>query len=168
LSSLTRQANDPRNFAFRSAKFGSGHSTFQSTAERCGTTVALGIDFVAKPEKARDAFSFLPKALAGALSDVADFAGCLVLSSDQEARLITVITFWSGNDCRQRCNENVRWVRALLSNYVDRYLRVQTLQAHAPLRPETLAEAGEAETNELETGLIAEEAVLVEETASVA
>ena len=32
----------------------------------------------------------------------------------------------------QRCNENVRWVRALLAPYLDRCLRVQTLAAFVP------------------------------------
>jgi hypothetical protein len=96
---------------------------------------ALSIEFVAKPHEARRAQSAIPSALAGALKEVTGFAGCLVLVSDQEARLLTVVTLWTGEDRQKRCNENARWVHALLAPYVDRCLRVQTLVAHLPLLP---------------------------------
>ena len=54
--------------------------------------------------------------------------------ANHEARLVTVVTLWSGEDRIQRCNENVRWVRALLAPYLDRCLRVQTLAAYVPGR----------------------------------
>ena len=95
-------------------------------------SLALTIEFVAKPDKARSAPASLPAAITGALSEVTGFAGCLVMVSDQEARLITVVTFWAGHDSQKCCAENLRWVRALLSSYVDRCLRVQTMIAHLP------------------------------------
>ena len=52
--------------------------------------------------------------------------------ANHEARLVTVVTLWSGEDRMQRCQENVRWVRALLAPYLDRCLRVQTLAAYIP------------------------------------
>ena len=52
--------------------------------------------------------------------------------ANHEARLVTVVTLWSGEDRMQRCSENVRWVRALLAPYLDRCLRVQTLAAFVP------------------------------------
>jgi hypothetical protein len=103
-----------------------------SGASAGSSSLALTIEFVAKPDKARSAPSVLPGAITGALGDVTGFAGCLVMVSDQEARLITVVTFWTGNDSQKSCSENLRWVRALLSNYVDRCLRVQTMIAHLP------------------------------------
>ncbi len=79
----------------------------------------------------------IPAAIAGALKDVTGFAGCLVMISDQEARLVTVITLWSGNERVKCCRENVRWVNALLTPYLDRRIRVQTMVAHLPvIRPE--------------------------------
>jgi hypothetical protein len=36
----------------------------------------------------------------------------------------------------QRCQENIRWVRALLAPYLDRCLRVQTLAAYVPASPQ--------------------------------
>lgn len=103
-----------------------------SVAQDGSSSHALTIEFVAKPDKARSAPALLPAAITGALQDVTGFAGCLVMVSHQEARLITVVTFWTGNDSQRSCNENLRWVRALLSNYFDRCLRVHTMVAHLP------------------------------------
>ena len=93
---------------------------------------ALSIEFVAKPDEARKVHAALPAAINGALGAVAGFAGCFVMIADHEARLVTVVTLWSGEDRMQRCSENVRWVRALLAPYLDRCLRMQTLAAYVP------------------------------------
>ena len=75
----------------------------------------------------------IPAAVAGALKDVTGFAGCLVMVSDQEARLVTVVTLWTGNERVKCCRENLRWVNALLTPYLDRRIRVQTMVAHLPV-----------------------------------
>lgn len=118
-------------------------------------TLALSVEFVAKPEQAGPARAFLPEAVLGALKEVDGFAGCVVLSSDQESRLVTVITFWTGSNSRKCCEQNVRWVKALVARYADRCLRVQTLVAHAPaLAPEAIMP--EQATDE-ETGSVMQE-----------
>ena len=94
---------------------------------------ALSIEFVAKPHEAHRAQLAIPSALAAAFKEVTGFAGCLVMVSDQEARLLTVVTLWSGDERQKLCNENLRWVRALLATYLDRCLRVQILNAHLSL-----------------------------------
>lgn len=94
---------------------------------------ALSIEFVAKPREAHHAQLAIPGALTGALKDVTGFAGCLVMVSDQEARLLTVVTLWTGKERQKLCGVSLRWVRALLAPYLDRCLRVQTLNAHLPL-----------------------------------
>jgi len=164
--SFVRHTGNPTDLNFRLPKFAGAHPRIGAphVPYRTGT-VALSIEFVAKPEKAQSASTSLPNAIIGSLKDVAGFAGCVVLSSDQEARLITVLTFWSGNDCHRRRSENVRWVRALISGYVDRHLRVQTLLAHAPVTSEF-----SSETNDVEAGLILRESVPApaEETVCVA
>jgi hypothetical protein len=91
------------------------------------------MEFVAKPQETHRVQSAIPASLAGALGDVAGFAGCLVLVSEQEARLVTVVTLWIGDDRVKRCSQNVRWIHKLLAPYVDRCLRVQTLAAHLPV-----------------------------------
>ncbi len=114
---------------------------------------ALSVEFVAKPQEAHRVGAVIPAAIAGALKDVAGFAGCLVMISDQEARLVTVVTLWAGDDRVKRCGQNVRWVRALLKPYLDHCLRVQTMVAHVPLlpaiRPETIAADESSMTQDL-------------------
>ena len=107
---------------------------------------ALSVEFVAKPQEAHRVEAAIPAAIAGALKEVDGFAGCLVMISHHEARLVTVVTLWAGNDRAKCCSQNARWVHALLAPYLDRRLRVQTMVAHLPLlpllpaiRPETIA-----------------------------
>ena len=111
-----------------------GESSHAFLASSSSVT-ALSVEFVAKPQEAHRVQSAIPAALAGALQNVSGFAGCLVMVSEQEARLVTVITLWVGNDRVKQCRESVRWVHKLLAPYVDRCLRVQTLAAHSPALP---------------------------------
>jgi len=104
--------------------FGSAHLGSRITA--------LNVEFVAKPNEAHKIHVALPAAIDGALGEVAGFAGSFVMIANYEARLVTVVTLWSGEDRMHRCNENLRWVRALLAPYMDRCLRVQTLAAFVP------------------------------------
>jgi hypothetical protein len=131
-----RHASTTNNvaFPFPKALAANPYSTASVTTGNSPVT-ALSIEFVAKPQEARRAQSAIPSALICALQEVSGFAGCLVMVSDQEARLLTVVTLWRGNDRQKRCAENARWVHALLAPYVDRRLRVQTLVAHLPLLP---------------------------------
>jgi hypothetical protein len=64
------------------------------------------------------------------LEDVGGFAGTLVMVSDQEARLVTVVTFWNGTEARKSCDRSLHRVRVLIAPYLDRCLRVQTKVAH--------------------------------------
>jgi hypothetical protein len=96
---------------------------------------ALSVEFVAKPQEAHRVEAAIPAAIAGALKEVDGFAGCLVMISHHEARLVTVVTLWAGNDRAKCCSQNARWVHALLAPYLDRRLRVQTMVAHLPVLP---------------------------------
>lgn len=99
---------------------------------------ALSVEFVAKPQEAHRVQAAIPAAIAGAFKDVTGFGGCLVMVSDQEARLVTVVTLWTGSERVKCCRENARWVNAVLAPYLDRRIRVQTMVAHLPvIRPET-------------------------------
>jgi hypothetical protein len=125
--------------------------------------MAFIFEFVAKPEQAAGAPLLLPAAIQSGLEDIAGFAGNLVMVSDQEARLITVIIFWNGTEARRGCERSVRRVRALLVPYMDRCLRVQNLLTHAltPQDPETGASS-------IDTRLIAEESIAEEANVCVA
>lgn len=118
---------------------------------------ALSIEFVAKPHEAQRAQSAIPSELAGAFKEVTGFAGCLVMASDQEARLLTVVTLWSGKERQKLCNENLRWARALLAPYLDRCLRVQILNAHLPVPSAILPARDAADDSSVEDCLSAEE-----------
>jgi hypothetical protein len=96
---------------------------------------AHSVEFVAKPGEAQKAQQAIAPALNGALQSVTGFAGCMVMTADHEARLITVVTFWRGTDRVKHCNANTRWVNALLAPYMDRRLRVQTMVAQLPVAP---------------------------------
>src|ERR1700740_2930933 len=96
---------------------------------------ALSIEFVAKPQEARHVETTIPAALTSALSEVDGFAGSLVMVSDQEARLVTVVALWAGASREKRCRQNLRGIRALLAPYLDRCLRVQTMIAHLAVTP---------------------------------
>ena len=118
---------------------------------------AFSFEFVAKPQQAAEATLFLPAALQSGLQDIAGFAGSLVMVSDQEARLITVIIFWSGTEARRGCERSMRRVRALLAPYMDRCLRAQNLFAHLP-KPQQL----QSEPSSIDTCFINEESVAQE------
>jgi hypothetical protein len=124
---------------------------------------ALNIEFVAKPNEAHKVHAALPAAIDGALGDVDGFAGSFVMIANHEARLVTVVTLWSGEDRMQRCNENVRWVRALLAPYLDRCLRVQTLAAYGPAatQPSSQFEQQSCASERFETPLHGEQALCV-------
>jgi hypothetical protein len=124
--------------------------------------MALNIEFVAKPNEAHKVHAALPAAINGALGDVDGFAGSFVMIANHEARLVTVVTLWSGEDRVHRCNENVRWVRALLAPYLDRCLRVQTLAAYMPAAVQPSRQSEEPRTaGPFETPLHDEQAMCV-------
>lgn len=104
---------------------------------------ALSVEFVAKPQEAHRVQAAIPSAIAGAFKDVTGFGGCLVMVSDQEARLVTVVTLWTGSERVKCCRENVRWINALLAPYLDRCIRVQTMIVHLPLICPEMNIAGE-------------------------
>jgi hypothetical protein len=105
---------------------------------------ALSVEFVAKPQEAHRVESAIPAAVAGTLKQVAGFAGSLVMISDQEARLVTVVTLWTGEDRSKHRDRNVRWVQALLAPYLDRCLRVRSMVAHLPVLPMIRPEINDA------------------------
>ncbi len=132
-------------------------------ARRAGGLTAFSFEFVAKPEQAASATRYLPAAIQSGLEDVAGFAGSLVMVSDQEARLVTVITFWQGSEARKSCAQSSRRVRALLAPYLDRCLRAQNMLAHLPTPPDLRNEPGS-----IDTRFIAEESVAQEANVCVA
>jgi hypothetical protein len=90
---------------------------------------AQSIEFVAVPDMAARLQATLPGALRSALQKSEGFAGCAVMVSEEEARLVTVVTFWRGKERSSKANANALWVEQLLDPYIDRQLRVNRLRA---------------------------------------
>jgi len=136
VESLVHYSTVTQNVIYRLPRSAASKSRLPASATSgLPPVTALSIEFVAKPEETHRVQASIPTAIAGALKNVNGFAGCLVMISDQEARLVTVVTLWAGSDRAQYCSQNVRWVHALLQPYLDRCLRVQTMAAHLPVLP---------------------------------
>jgi hypothetical protein len=156
--STVSQSNPANKAAFPLAGLSAAEFNLRPVSRSGHSQVsALSIEFVARPHEAYRAQSAIPPALAGAFKEVTGFAGCLVMVSDQEARLLTVLTLWSGHDRQKLCNENLRWVRALLAPYLDRCLRVQILNAHMPAPAASLAPPDAADDSSAQDCLSTEE-----------
>lgn len=98
---------------------------------------AQSVEFVAVPQMAARLQATLPGAIRSTLQEVEGFAGCAVMISEQEARLVTVVTFWRGHDRARLASTNAKWVEQLLDPYIDRQLRTHRLRAQIALQPET-------------------------------
>lgn len=96
--------------------------------------IAHGVEFVALPGKASILQSIIPDAMRTTVGNSRSFSGCMVLVSEEEARLVTVITLWTGRNRMEQCNENAKQVKTLLAPYVDRFLRTRKLAAFLSLR----------------------------------
>ena len=96
--------------------------------------IAYGVEFVALPGKAEELHAALPEAMRNAFGNCGSFSGCMVFVSELEARLVTVITLWTGKDRAKQCSENSKRVERLLMPYVDRCLRTRRLAAFLSAR----------------------------------
>jgi hypothetical protein len=92
---------------------------------------ALSVEFVAKPQEAYRLHSAIPASIERTLAEVTGFSGCLVMTSDQEARLVTVLIFWSGNERASRCADSAPWIQKLLAPFMDHCLSVRSLNAYS-------------------------------------
>lgn len=124
----------------------SARKSAQAIEEVC----ARSVEFVAVPDIAARLQATLPGALRSALQRAEGFAGCVVMVSEQEARLVTVVTFWRGRDRGRLANANAQWVEQLLDPYIDRQLRTHRLRAQIALQPGTRTRS--IESNELTSG----------------
>jgi hypothetical protein len=109
---------------------GISHAARDSTGDAAmPQVIAYGMEFVALPGTSEKLRTVIPDALHTALGGTENFSGCMILVSEQETRLVTVITLWAGTDRAKRCDENSKRVEGVLSPYVDRWLRTQRLAA---------------------------------------
>lgn len=96
--------------------------------------IAQGVEFVARPGMVEQLQKAIPEAMGRALSGCKSFSGCMDFVSEQESRLVTVITLWKGPDRAKQSNQYAKRVKMLLTPYVDRWLRTRRLAAFLTLR----------------------------------
>jgi hypothetical protein len=87
---------------------------------------ARGLEFVALPGTSEELQTAIPLALREAGEKLEGFCGCMVLFSEQEARLVTVITLWTGENASTRCNQDSNRLAKRIEPYVDRWLRTRS------------------------------------------
>ena len=103
----------------------------KDVAATCTTTIS--VEFVAKPNESHRVHGLVPAAIAGTLESVNGFAGCAVMVSNMEERLVTVLTFWEGDLSAHAATTTSGWICKLMERYVDHRLRVQTMRTHMAL-----------------------------------
>ena len=91
--------------------------------------LAHGIEFVALPGRSKELQRTIPETLRSVLGNSRGFLGCMVFVSEQEARLMTAITLWTGRDAAEHCDSNLSRVNQLLLPHVDTWLRSQKMTA---------------------------------------
>lgn len=91
--------------------------------------IALRAEFVVKPGKEENVREMIDTILEDSFRREREFLQALVMVSELESRLVTVITFWHSNGFAEARERRVNWLRQKLSQYVDQSLRVQTFCA---------------------------------------
>jgi len=88
--------------------------------------VALHLDFVAKPEGTRELNSLVGAVLkeGGLVKEGLETAVLLV--SDREARLVTLLTFWDAGRFANARERRIAWMQKLLAPFADGSIRAQT------------------------------------------
>jgi hypothetical protein len=83
-------------------------------------------EFVCLPGQAQKLQREIPLAIRQANHKSEGLLNCMVLFSDHEARLVTVITLWAENNAAQKSKQVSQRLKGLLEPYVDRWLRTRT------------------------------------------
>jgi hypothetical protein len=91
---------------------------------------AQGAEFVALPGESERLEWEIPLLMRAANGESSGFFGCIVLFSEEEARLVTVITLWAGREQAKNCDE--KRLKRLLEPYVDRWLRLRRFVGFFP------------------------------------
>jgi hypothetical protein len=114
--------------------------TMETTAEDAmPEIVSHSVEFVALPGRTAGIQSEIPLAMRHAFNRTDGFVGCVVLVSEQEARLITVLTLWTGLNRRALCSESEKRLQKWLAPYVDRWLRTRRFASFVAAPEHSLA-----------------------------
>jgi hypothetical protein len=88
--------------------------------------IALRAEFVSKPGKEEQVREAIDLILNNSFGQDREFLQALVLVSEHESRLVTVITFWQYAGFAEARERRVLWLRQKLAPYLDQSMRVQT------------------------------------------
>ena len=88
--------------------------------------IALRAEFVVKPGKEEKVTETIDLILNHSFGRDREFLQALVLVSEHESRLVTVITFWKSAGFAESRERRVHWLRQKLEPYLDQSMRVQT------------------------------------------
>ena len=102
----------------------------EATSRDSEPVIALRAEFVLKPGHEEEARETIDVALASSFARDRQFLQALVLVSEMESRLVTVITFWHGSGFAEARGRRVVQLRQKLQPYLDQSLRVQAFSAH--------------------------------------
>lgn len=100
-----------------SFEFGNGKNS--------GAITALRADFVMKPEASRLLQTGIESVMQG-MNQEEGFLYGVVLISEQEARLGTMITFWNARRFEETRQRKLRWLDRVLKPYLDGSAKVRT------------------------------------------
>ena len=91
---------------------------------------ALRIDFVARPQASGELEAGLACALQAARLEEAGMVASLLLVSDRESRLVTLLSFWDRRIFEPARERRVAWMEKLLAPFSDGAVRTQTGVPH--------------------------------------
>ena len=95
---------------------------------------AQSLEFVAKPGAFVPLRTCILATIRELLGASPNFSGCMILVSEQETRLVTLLTLWSGEDAVEPSDADWEQVKKILSPYVDRWLRHRNHEAFLSTR----------------------------------
>jgi hypothetical protein len=103
--------------------------TRKSKTQRREQVVALRAEFVVKPGHEEEVRETLDAILENSFGSDREFLQALVLVSELESRLVTVLTFWQSGSFAEARERRISWLRQKLAPYLDQTLRVQSFNA---------------------------------------
>jgi hypothetical protein len=119
------------------AEFGTGpafvsnpHKTRRTKSVAQDYAVALRAEFILKPGKEDKVRQTIEEIVSDSFARDKGFLQGLVMVSEMESRLVTVITFWHPNGFAESRERRVLWLSERLAPYLDKLPRVQTFSAH--------------------------------------
>ena len=104
----------------------SGRSARSSGRPGAARVVALHLDFVARPNGSGDLASELALAMEDAELGKEGLEASLLLVSDREARLVTLLTFWDSRRFLSARESRIAWIEKLVAPFADGSIRTHT------------------------------------------